>query len=558
LGRLISILVLLAAGVTWSPTAAQAAFGLGEFDVVFSANNGSTTTQAGSHPFAFTISLEMNSDGTEPEGRLRGLFIEEIAGLVADTTAVPQCSAVDFETLDEGMNDCPDATAVGIFEGAVGDPGNRGTAPVFNLVPLPGELMRLGFRVAGVGNTFVDIGLSPEPPYVATATVSDFPEAIELFGAKLQLWGVPADSRHDPLRGRCLGPSGESLGECQVNVDEQPMLTKPTACEGPQATYFEAFSWEGDEDWGSAVTHDESDNPQGFTGCGALAFDPLLTIKPTTEAAGSPTGLDLEIQVHDEGLSNPGGLAQSQVRDLEFVLPPGMTTAASLTEGNPCSEAQLEEETPDADPGAGCPDASRVGAVEAESPMVPAKPIEGSVYKATPFQNFAANAPVALYVVLNSSDLGVVVTQPIGLESDPETGQLIGFADEMPQLPFSDLRIHLQEGLGAPLVSPPLCGNYRIDAAIWPWSDDSPWLIPSSFSVATGPGGGPCVATQPGKPGCGACANSPAQAFPLPIIGHRPHRRRCPHGRHRVQRKGKVRCVKTRQGQSKIHHRHRR
>jgi len=557
LGRLISMFVLLAAGAAWSPTAAQAAFGLGEFDVAFSAGDGSTTTQAGSHPFAFTTSLEMNSDGTEPDGRLRELFVEEIAGLFPNSTAVPQCRAVDFETLDEGMNDCPDAAAVGIFDGAVGEPGNRSTAPVFNLVPLPGELMRLGFRVAGAGNAFVDVGLSPEPPYAATAIVSDFPEAIELFGAKLQLWGVPADDRHDPLRGRCLGPSGESRGECPVSIFEMAFLTEPTACEGAQATYYEAFSWEGDEGWGSVLTHDEFDNPQGFTGCGALAFDPFLTIEPTTEAARSPSGLDLEVQVEDEGLDNPDGFAQSRIRELEFALPPGMTTAASLIEGDSCSEVQLEEETPDADPGGGCPDASQVGTAEVESPLV-IDPVEGSVYKATPFQNFAADAPAALYVVLRRSDLGVVVTQPIGLESDPETGQLIGFAEEMPQLPFSDLRIHLQEGPGAPLVSPPLCGNYRIHEAISPWSGGFSLIIPASFSITSGPGGGPCPSSQPASPGCGSCPGPSATPTSAPIASREPRRHRCRHGRHRLHRKGRVRCVKTRQGQSKIHHRPRR
>lgn len=477
--------------------------------------------------------------------------------MVAGTAAVPQCSAVAFETLDEGMNDCPDVAAVGIFEGAVGEPGDRSTSPVFDLVPLPGELMRLGFRVAGVGNVFVDIGLSPEPPYAATATVSDFPEAVELYGAKLQLWGVPADSRHDPLRGRCLGSSGESLGKCPASIAEAPLLTEPIACEGPQATYFEAFSWAGDEDWGSVLTHDEAGNPMGFAGCGALAFDPFLTIEPTTEAARSPSGLDLEIRVEDEGLDNPDGVAQSRIRDLEFALPPGMKAAASLTEGESCSEAQLEEESPDADPGGGCPDASRVGTAEVESPVV-TDPIAGSVYKATPFQNFAADSPAALYVVLKRSDLGVVVTQPIGLESDPETEQLIGFAEEMPQLPFNDLRIHLQEGPGAPLVSPPLCGNYRIDAVISPWSGGFSLIIPASFSITSGPGGGPCQSSQPASPGCGSCPGPPATLPSVPIAGREPHRHRCRHGRHRLQRRGKVRCVKTRHGQSKIHHRHRR
>ena len=58
----------------------------------------------------------------------------------------------------------------------------------------------------------------------------------------------------------------------------------------------------------------------------------------------------------------------------------------------------------------------------------------------------------------------------MALEADPATGELIAIAEDMPQLPFRDLRLHLDDGEGGPLVSPPLCGEYETEADFDPWA----------------------------------------------------------------------------------------
>src|ERR1051326_6733684 len=99
--------------------------------------------------------------------------------------------------------------------------------------------------------------------------VRDFPEEVELFGAKIQLWGHPSDSAHDELRGVCgaytttvaSGDIGgftfesKSGASCPVPPSPKPLLTLPTNCGGPFGSFYEAISWEGDEDFRADFTH---------------------------------------------------------------------------------------------------------------------------------------------------------------------------------------------------------------------------------------------------------------------------------------------------------------
>jgi hypothetical protein len=345
------------------------------------------------------------------------------------------------------------------------------------------------------------------------------------------------------------GLNGESLGICHVSIAEAPFLTLPRACEGAQATYYGAFSWEGEEDFGSVITRDEADNPLGFHGCGALVFSPAAIARPTTEEADSPSGFDLSIQLNDEGLKNPAGVAGSQIRDLELSFPQGMSVGPALSSPvGSCSEADLETETPESMPGGGCPTSSEIGTAEVESPLAD-EPIDGVAYRATPGQNLAGDAPAAFYLVLKSPDLGIVITQPVGLEGDPESGAPIAFAEEMPQLSFSHLRLHLDDGEGGPLVSPPLCGEYETETGFDPWAGGGTLRALSAFQISSGPSGGPCPSgTHEGHSESGPPSGVAPPAAIGPAAPHRPVLRkpRCRKGKHRVRRHGKARCVTER------------
>jgi hypothetical protein len=550
--RLACLCALAAGAILCVPVAAQASFGINNPDVTITESNGDPSTQAGTHPFALTASFGVNySEETGkpvPEGRLKDLIIKQIAGLVGDTTAYPRCSTVDFLTHPSGPNKCPLDTAVGVSANSVTDPnGWYGTA-VFNLTPPPGVLLRLGIHVVAV-DVVVDVGLEASPPYLPVAAAHNVPESLYVFGNKTQLWGNPSDPEHDGQRGNCyaqnevLAPGEEfefkNGSPCPVSANPSPFLTLPTRCSGQNVTVFAVDSWENsgaflangepdltDPNWAteSAELHDEEGNPQPFTGCEKLGFNPSITAKPTTKAAQSPTGLDFSLDVKDEGLTSIEGLAQSDIKKAVVTLPEGMTVNPSQAEGlEVCSEADLEKETLDAQPGQGCPEASKIGTVEVETPLV-GEAIDGSLYVAKPYENLAGDSLIAVYMVFKSPQLGVIIKLPLRVEPDPKTGRLISITEDLPQVPFSHFRLHFREGGRSPLISPPSCGVYDghdgahepVRAVLTPWSGGAPLETTSAFEIISGPDESPCPAggVAPFHPGFEAgTVNNAAGAY---------------------------------------------
>jgi hypothetical protein len=510
---LAGFVALLASFALASP--ANAAFGLKDLDVSFENQDGTPATQAGSHPFAMVTELAVNTFTTEeggevPEGEVRDLTIAQIPGFVGNQTAVPTCSAADFNTRSEGRPACPDATAVGYSateaEFEVIPPGQGGLflhVPVYNLAPPPGVAARLGFVVLNVPVT-IDVFLNEESPHNLVAKLRNIPQALLFYRSKVTLWGSPASPAHDSLRGDCVGEIAKtsiepiSLGKCPVNINEKAFLTLPRACNGPLETIFGATSWLGDSFEGSALTHDDSEppTPLGMSDCGGLQFSPTIEAKPTTKAAESSTGLDLSIDVADEGLASPTGRAKADIGKVVLTLPEGMTANPSSAEGlEVCSEADLDQETLASAPGEGCPDASKLGTLEVDTPLLD-QSLPGSLFLAKPFENQFGTL-IALYLVIKSPGLGILVKQPVKVEPDPVTGRLVSTTEDIPELPFSHFKLHFREGARSPLVSPPSCGEHEVQATITPSSGGAPITTTSAFELISGSGGTPCPQGSP-------------------------------------------------------------
>ncbi len=568
----LTIAIALTAGACL-PAVAQAAFGLDSFDVTFTGQDGATATLAGSHPFAATTSFAANLDGKGGlEGSFKDLVFEQVPGLIGNTIAYPRCTNAAFLEIDEGVSACPLSTQVGIAAASVDEPGHWHTSPVFNLVPRPGALARLGFTILET-NFVVDVGLSPDPPYNVIAASRNVSQLIEVLAAKIQLWGNPSSAAHDELRGICgVGdvtlPPGEEfefegLGKSCPASSPNPtaFLTLPTWCAEPLTSSFEAFSWEGGMDAGSSVTHDAAGDPQSLADCDSLAFSPSVGAEPTTWATQSPTGLDLSLDVQDEGLTWVSGRSQSRIRQVVVALPDGMTLNPSVDKSLAlCSEADLARETLDSAPGEGCPEASRVGTVKVESPLLE-ESLSGSLFLAGD-NGKKSTFPSGLYVVVKNPRLGIVVKQLVEIEVDPEAGRLIAVAEDIPQTAaFSHFELHLREGASSLLVSPPRCGRYEVEAEITPWSGTNPVIAASSFQIVSGPEGGACPpdGALVLEPGLGAGASGVATGATggpsntaAPGSGRvRPRRHRCAKGKSRVRRNGRAHCVKKREGKSK-------
>jgi hypothetical protein len=498
--------------------AANADFGLKELDVTFNNEDGSVATQAGAHPFSMTTTLAFDTRpdaelGYEvPDGNVRDLRIPQMEGLVGNPTAVPTCSNAEFLS---GLRNCPVTSQVGVIDVIQGEPSGAEHFPVYSLTPPPGVAMKLGFYVLVVPVT-VELGVNESFPSNILASLTNITNAVPVYRSEVTLWGVPAAKAHDPER------EGAGCDGCSVNITPKPFLTTPRACLGPLGTSFKADSWQSPGAWfeASVLTHDEAEpsNPQGMIGCGNLSFNPSITAQPTAKAASSPTGLDFSLDVKDENLTNPSedARANSDIRKAVVTLPEGMSTNPSLAEGlTTCSEAQLAAERARFVAGAGCPEASKIGSVEVETPLLENKLVTGSLYIATPYEN-PFGTLLGLYMVIRNEELGIKVAQPLKVETDPVTGRITTTADNLPQLPFSHFRLHFREGARSPLATPPACGSHTVKAALYPWAGGPPVTSNSTFQVISGPGSGPCPSggLPPFKPGLTAgTLNNAAGSF---------------------------------------------
>jgi hypothetical protein len=186
-----------------------------------------------------------------------------------------------------------------------------------------------------------------------------------------------------------------------------------------------------------------------------------------------------------------------------------------------CSPRQFRAETAASAPGAGCPEAAKVGSVAVTTPILEEQ-ARGSVYVATPFEN-PFGSLLALYVVARIPDRGIVVKQAGRVDLDPATGQLTSTFDDLPQQPFESFRLHFNEGNRAPLVMPERCAPYSMLTRFTPWSAEDPEdptpaevvTETSPFAIDQG-----CPAGPPGfAPGfvAGTQSNSAGRYSPLSI-----------------------------------------
>ena len=496
--------------------AAHAATGseLIEPNITFTGVDGSAQMQAGSHPFATTVGFQIGrvQKGAQvfPEGHVKDVIAELPPGFIGNPTATSRCSGLDFANINKSTTQpaCPDSSAIGLIDLEISLTGSGGpdiyTVPVYNLIPPPGRAVKLGFVVFNVP-VVIEGGLSQAAPYVVRSGALNISQAVNVFGTSLELWGNPAGPVHDPYRGHCeianeiSGGVPISLGECPVSIAEVPFITLPTSCRGPQQSFFETDYWEAPAPpfiRQSVETNDGSSarTPLGFNGCGRVALSPSISSQPTSKAATSPSGLDFSLDFdHNEGILNPSeeAIADSDVEKAVVTLPEGVSINPSQAEGlNVCSEADLARETATSDPGDGCPQESKIGSVVVETPVLD-EPVNGTLYVAKPYEN-PAHSLIALYLVLQNEKLGITVQQTLRVTTDPRSGQITTYAEEIPELPFSHFKLHFREGTRSPLVTPPACGTYQASATLYPYSGNPPATTTSAFQIISGPDGSPC------------------------------------------------------------------
>jgi uncharacterized repeat protein (TIGR01451 family) len=483
-------------------------FGLEDYKLALEEEGGARDTQAGSHPFQFTtsIALNQNADPLKPPALPKDLHVELPPGLIGDPEAVPRCTDLEFNTRTVGSSNlCPADTAVGVVSVTFDEPKFVGldTAPVplFNLTPSHGEPARLGFEF--VGNFVIfDTSVRTGGDYGVTVDVKNVPEAATLLSSRVTVWGAPGDFRHDPSRGwNCIdepgGPSCVALNETNPTA----FLTLPTSCTGELRSSASADSWLNP---GTFMPAPAGEPFEALDGCNRLPFDPSISLVPETHAASTPTGVDVDVHLPQETTLSPKGYAEADLKNTTVTLPAGMQVNPAAADGlEACSEAQIALKD-DSEPS--CPDASKVGTVEIDTPLL-ANPLTGGVYLAAQNAN-PFGSLVALYLVAESPVSGLRVKLAGEVHLDEHTGQVVTTFKETPQLTFEDVKMHFFDGPRAALATPDECGTYTTSASFDPWSGNPAARPSSSFAITSGPHGSPCPDPLPFAPSLTAGALS--------------------------------------------------
>jgi hypothetical protein len=474
-------------------------FGIENYEQSLEQQGGAIDTQAGSHPFQFTTTFNLNQTAAgEPVALPKDVRFDLPPGLVGNPTPLPQCTIGQFLSLNSNGNECASDTAIGVTRTTINLNGQVVTAvsPIFNLEPQAGEPARFAFYVA-VAPIIMDTSVRTGSDYGVTVTVRNISQVPGFIASQTTFWGVPGDPVHDNVRGwGCLAAEvgvGFGGGTCspQEELNPPPFLSLPTSCAGPLTDSMEADPWDRP---GSFVSL--SDPMQTLDGCNRLSFEPSISVAPEGEQASSPTGLTVGIHVPQDELLNPTGLAEANVKDTTVTLPAGVAINPAAADGlMSCSSSQIALEV-DAPPS--CPEASKVGTVEIKSPLLP-NALTGAVYLAAQDAN-PFGSLVALYIVAEDPVSGTLIKVAGEVKLDPVTGQLVSTFDNTPQLPFEELKLSFFGGARAPLATPAVCGSYTTGAAIAPWSG-SPASTPSSrFQITNGPNGSPCASPLPFAP----------------------------------------------------------
>ena len=214
------------------------------------------------------------------------------------------------------------------------------------------------------------------------------------------------------------------------------------------------------------VFHSKDATTPAVQGCQLNPFDPALSFAPSTKAAHAPSGVDAELSMpQDVGAD---GIAEADVKTATVTLPEGMTINPSSADGlQACSDSDLRLRQEGA---ASCPDASKLGTVSLVSPLLDHS-VDGSIFLRPQNSDDPASGELfRIAVELRSDDDGVAIRLPGAIKADPATGRLTTVFDDLPQLPFSSMKLHFKTGPRAPLASPPSCGTHTVTARLVSWS----------------------------------------------------------------------------------------
>jgi hypothetical protein len=502
-------------------------------------------TEAGAHPDG-TVAFWFNYAAFTDDS-VKDIVVKLPPGVVGNPEAVTKCTAIAAQAVPP---DCPASAQVGISTlGFAANPANE-AANLHSYAAYSIEArdtITAEFLIGGIAGYF-NVPLTARGrtngDYGVDTLALLIPQFASLGGQSFTFWGVPWSEAHDKFRidglsGELGGPGAAHLSEGARLAEQRPydpswgpikpFFTTSTECSGqPLPVQVDMDSWQNPVStggsWTSAIVPTDP-----VTGCEELEFDPSITLRPTVDVADSPSGLDVKLSIPQnndppaEALGNPNlpfdpsedtgapafwqspaGRATAHLKDTTIQLPAGTSFNPSGANGVAgCTTAQIgltsvsPRITFNNDPHQ-CPDNSKVGTLQINSPLLP-DPLFGAVYAAPQHDNPFPGSLTAIYMVAQDEERGLSVKLPGKVNVDPDTGQISTTFLDNPQLPFEDFILRLKSGPRAPLNTPPVCGQFKNQISLIPWSfphSGPEPAIQDPFDIRAMPNGLGCV-TEP-------------------------------------------------------------
>jgi hypothetical protein len=501
----------------------SAAFGISAFGFAAHDASGLVDTQAGDHPYGVTATVNLNTVFvSHPFSSLAFGSVEALKdivtylplGFLANPLAAARCTELQLIAQGEPTEtECPAASRVGqilLFSNARVTSSTFGfLTSVYNMVPEAGYPAKLGFKAFGVAASLYAGVVHTPFGYAVRVAAAGVPRVIPIEGAALTFFGDPRSADGEPSA-------------------SQAFFTNPDNCSaGPVSARVQVDSWTHPGRWvsGESVAYPK------ITGCDLLQFEPRVEMHPEVTQAEEPSGYEIRIKVPQNPEQFPV-LATPQLKNVTMTLPEGMTLSPGGGDGLVGCEATgpngIDMPTGGATPteaGEGeeigaddmthlvpghCPQASQIGTVEISTPVL-ASPLKGRVYVAQPKCSGPGQALCGpadatngnlFSIYLEAEGSGVVVKLAGSASVNSATGRLTVRFTENPQLPVSEVTVHLKGGERAPLANPRQCGEALAQADIAPWS--SPMtpdaVVAGGFGVSWDGGTEGCPATLPFAP----------------------------------------------------------
>jgi hypothetical protein len=459
---------------------------------------------AGHPPFGFTqyIVKQTETPPIIPIGPVKTIRVDLPPGLTVNPEATTtRCTQAEFDTPvgPTELPGCDPASQVGEERLTLKVEANGAEVapipgvtqvPLYNMVPEFGEPAKFGFKIGSTPTTKKTVYLNTE-----VAWEGDYHESFTI-----HLPTPNPGTRSWKSRLVSFGGSGPS----------ETFITNPTTCfssqlppnEGIYTTFLRAESVAMPEaDFPNSATPFSSDLslPEGLTqtGCATVPFDPGLGIQPGTSKVDSPATPTIETTL--PFISGGTTQSESHLRNASIELPQGMGLNPSAANGlQSCTDAQFGKGTRNP---IACPAGSKIGTVEVETPPLPAGALKGTAYLGQQLsRDPESGQEFRLFVEASSDQYGISARLVGNTKANPKTGQLTTTFAETPQVPFTSVKVHLDDARGV-LSTPPTCSPATTTGRFEPWSTPkSTRVLLPSFTPSTAADGGACPTTLAGRP----------------------------------------------------------